>query len=144
MAKGNSMVTVLCKEADVDISPNPNPFNFWTAESEYIKKLESEYLFFSKLKESVNPIGQNSNESIYGLESEYISLFAIEYEYNLKLVRDMDLSPFFVQWRNFHDFAATVFSQVNQEICMSSYAWDIWQSYLFKEECSVQIDQYST
>ncbi len=23
--------------ADVDISPNPNPFNFWTAEYEYIK-----------------------------------------------------------------------------------------------------------
>ena len=24
--------------ADVDISPNPNTFNFWTSESEYIKK----------------------------------------------------------------------------------------------------------
>ena len=23
--------------ADVDISPNLNPFNFWTSESEYIK-----------------------------------------------------------------------------------------------------------
>ncbi len=32
--------------ADVDISPNPNPFNFWTAESEYIKKkLEYECIF---------------------------------------------------------------------------------------------------
>ena len=39
---------------DVNISPNPNTFNFWTAECEYIKKkLEYEYIFFPKLKESV-------------------------------------------------------------------------------------------
>ncbi len=31
-------------------------------------------------------------ESIYGLESEYISFFAMEYEYNYPW-RDMDLSP---------------------------------------------------
>ena len=31
-------------------------------------------------------------ESIYGLESKYISFFAIEYEYNYA-VRDMDISP---------------------------------------------------
>ncbi len=86
-----------------------------------LKKVESEYIFFPKLKESVNPIisrhknagiqlslrslssltlklhyhlswncdmlrihlfGQNPYESIYGLESEYISFFAIEYEYS--------------------------------------------------------------
>ena len=51
--------------------PNPNT----------LKKLESEYIF-----------GQNPYESIYGLESEYISFFAIEYEYNYPW-RDMDLSP---------------------------------------------------
>ena len=28
---------------------------------------------------------------------------------------------FLVQWRNFHDFAVTVFSWVNQEICISSF-----------------------
>ncbi len=32
--------------ANVDISTNPNPFNFLTAESEYIKKLEYEYIIF--------------------------------------------------------------------------------------------------
>ena len=36
--------------------------------------------------------GQNPYESIYGPESEYISFFAIEYEYNYPW-RDMDLSP---------------------------------------------------
>ncbi len=35
---------------------------------------------------------QNPYESIYGLESEYISFFVIEYEYNYSW-RDMDLSP---------------------------------------------------
>ena len=91
MSTKTSIITL----ADVDISPNPNTFNFWTPESEYIKKKqESEYIF-SKLKESLNPISsrhKNPHESIYGLESEYISFFAIEYEYNY-LVRDMDLSP---------------------------------------------------
>ena len=37
--------------------------------------------------------GQNPYESICGLESKYISFFAIEYEYPW---RDMDLSPFFL------------------------------------------------
>ena len=62
--------------AEVDISLNPNTLNFWTAEYEYIKKLEYKYIY----------------ESIYSLESEYISFFAIEYEYNYP-VRDMDLGP---------------------------------------------------
>ncbi len=39
-----------------------------------------------------NWFGQNPCESIHGLESEYISVFAIEYEYNYP-VRDMDHSP---------------------------------------------------
>ncbi len=88
--------------ADVDISPNPNTFNFWTSESEYIEKLGSEYIFFFKIegiRESwncdmlrIHLYGQNPYESIYGLESEYISFFAIEYEYNYPW-RDMDLSP---------------------------------------------------
>ncbi len=38
----------------------------------------------------MNP--KNPYESIYGLESEYISYLAIEYEYNYPW-RDMDLSP---------------------------------------------------
>ena len=87
--------------AHVNISPNPNIFNFWTSESEYIKKLESEYIFFKieGIRESwncdmmrIHLFGQNPYESIYGLESEYISFFAIECEYNYP-VRDMDLSP---------------------------------------------------
>ncbi len=42
--------------ADVDISPNPNSFNFWTFESEYVKITGIRiHFFFSKLKESVNP-----------------------------------------------------------------------------------------
>ncbi len=40
----------------------------------------------------IHLFGQNPYESIYGLESEYISFFAIEYEYNYPW-RDMDLSP---------------------------------------------------
>ena len=33
--------------ADVDISKNPNTFNFWASEYEYIKKkLEYEYILF--------------------------------------------------------------------------------------------------
>ncbi len=68
--------------ADVDISPNPDPFICWTSESEYIKKTRIRIHFF----------GQNPYESIYGLESEYILFFAIEYEYNYPW-RDMDLSP---------------------------------------------------
>ncbi len=40
----------------------------------------------------IHLFGQNPYESIYGLESEYISFFAIEYEYNSPW-RDMDLSP---------------------------------------------------
>ncbi len=32
--------------ADVDISPNPDPFNFWTSESEYIKKTGIRIHFF--------------------------------------------------------------------------------------------------
>ncbi len=55
--------------------PNPNT----------LKKLKSEYFFF--------------NESIYGLESEYISFFAIEYEYNYSW-RDMDLSPHTLSGQN--------------------------------------------
>ncbi len=70
--------------ADVDISPNPNPFNFWTAESEYIKKTGIRTHFFKI---------EGIHESIYGLESECISFFAIEYEYNYPW-RDMDLSPY--------------------------------------------------
>ncbi len=35
---------------DIDISPNPNPFNFWTAESEYIKKTEIRIHFFKIAK----------------------------------------------------------------------------------------------
>ncbi len=74
--------------ADVDISTNSNTFNFWIAEYEYINKLEYECIF-SKLKESLKSIvtcweylfDQNPYESIYGLESEYISFFAKEYEY---------------------------------------------------------------
>ena len=69
--------------ADVDISLNPNPFNVWTSEYEYIKKLESEYIFLYI---------EGIRESIYGLESEYISVFAIESEYNYPW-RDMDHSP---------------------------------------------------
>ncbi len=65
-----------------------------------LKKLESEYIFFNieGIRESnyfqtpIHLFGQNPNESIYGLESEYISFFAIEYEYNYPC-RDMDLSP---------------------------------------------------
>ena len=45
------------------VPPNPNT----------LKKLESEYIFFKI---------EGIHESIYGLESEYISFFAIEYEYN--------------------------------------------------------------
>ena len=39
--------------ADVHISPNPNPFDFWTSESEYIKENWNPNTFFSK---SMNPI----------------------------------------------------------------------------------------
>ncbi len=68
--------------------PNPNT----------LKKLESEYIFFKieGIRESnmlrIHLFGQNPYESIYGLESEYISFFAIEYECNYPW-RDMDLSP---------------------------------------------------
>ncbi len=40
----------------------------------------------------IHLFGQNTYESIYSLESEYISFCAIEYEYNYPW-RDMDLSP---------------------------------------------------
>ncbi len=43
----------------------------------------------------IHLFGQNPHESIYGLESEYISFFAIEYEYNYPW-RDMDLSPQYI------------------------------------------------
>ncbi len=49
--------------ADVDIFPNPNTFNFCTAEYEYIKKTEIRIHFFSKLKESVNPIMASKNKT---------------------------------------------------------------------------------
>ena len=83
--------------ADVDISPSPNTFNFLTAKYEYIKKLEYKYIFqnWRNLWIQLFPdtkFCQNPYESIYDLESEYISFFAIEYEYNY-LVRDMDLGP---------------------------------------------------
>ncbi len=80
--------------ADVDVSPNLNTFNFWTAEYEYIKKTGIRIHFFKieGIHESNYLFGQNPYESIYGLESEYASFFAIEYEYNYPL-RDMDLSP---------------------------------------------------
>ncbi len=70
--------------ADVDISPNPDPFNFWTSESEYIMiKNWNLNTFFFKIKGIREHLfGQNPYESIYGLESEYISFFAIVYEYN--------------------------------------------------------------
>ncbi len=38
----------------------------------------------------IHLFGRNPYESIYGLESEYISFFAIEYEYNYPW---RDLSP---------------------------------------------------
>ncbi len=71
--------------ADVDISPNPNPFNFWTSEYEYIKKTGIWIHFFQNRRNpwiQLGSVGQNPYESIYGLESEYISFFAIEYKYN--------------------------------------------------------------
>ncbi len=79
--------------ADVDISPNPNPFTFCTSESEYIKKTGIRIHFFQNRRNPwIQLFGQNPYESIYGLESEYNSFFAIEYEYNYPW-RDMDLSP---------------------------------------------------
>ncbi len=59
-----------------------------------LKILESEYIFFKieGIRESNYFFGQNPYEFIYGLESEYISFFVIEYEYNYPW-RDMDLSP---------------------------------------------------
>ncbi len=82
--------------ADVDISPNPNPFNFWTSESEYIKKTGIWiHLSWNCDMLRIHLFGQNPYESIYRLESEYISFFAIEYEYNYPW-RDMDLTPYFI------------------------------------------------
>ncbi len=43
MVFGTCFVVIL---ADVDISPNPDPFNFWTSESEYIKKTGIRIHFF--------------------------------------------------------------------------------------------------
>ena len=79
--------------ADADISPNPDPFNFWISESGYIKKTGIKIegileLFPDMLR--IHLFGQNPYEYIHGLESEYISFFAIEYNYPW---RDMDLSP---------------------------------------------------
>ena len=54
--------------ADVDISPNPNTFNFWTSESEYIKKTGIRIHFFQNWR---NPWIQY-----------ILFFFAIEYEYN--------------------------------------------------------------
>ncbi len=63
-----------------------------------LKKLESEYIFIkiegiceSNYFQS-QKFGQNPYESLSGLESDYISFFATEYEYNYPW-RDMDLSP---------------------------------------------------
>ena len=66
--------------ADVDISPNPNTFNFWTAESEYIKKKTGIRIHFFQSWRNlwIQLFGQNPYESIYGFESEYISFFAIQ------------------------------------------------------------------
>ncbi len=47
---------------------------------------------FKRHKNTVQLFGQNPYESIYGLESECISFFAIEYEYNYPM-GDMNLSP---------------------------------------------------
>ena len=83
--------------ANVDICTNPNPFNFLTVESKYIKKLEYQYIIFkiegihesnyfqAQKSENMIPVllrpepgtpqylfGQNPYGSIYGLESEYI------------------------------------------------------------------------
>ena len=63
-------LTIVQVLADVDISPNSNPFNVWIAKYEYIKKLEYEYIFYKV------------NESIYGLESEYISFFFLPWNTN--------------------------------------------------------------
>ncbi len=60
-------ITVL---ADVVISPNPNTFNFWPAKYEYIKKTGVRIHFFFKI-EGIRE--SNYYESIYDLESEYIS-----------------------------------------------------------------------
>ncbi len=47
--------------SDVDISPNPNPFNFWTVEYEHIKKIGIRLHFFSKLKKSVKFVALKPN-----------------------------------------------------------------------------------
>ncbi len=57
-----------------------------------LKKLEYEYIFFQNWRNLWIQFGQNPYESIYGLESEYISFFGTEYQYNYP-VRDMDLGP---------------------------------------------------
>ena len=77
--------------ADVDISPNPNTFNFWTAEYEYIKKTGIRIDFFFKI-EGIREFIWSESIWIHLSESEYISFFTIEYEYAYP-VRDMDLSP---------------------------------------------------
>ena len=40
------IATAILWLAYVDISPNPDPFNFWTSESEYIKKTGIRIHFF--------------------------------------------------------------------------------------------------
>ncbi len=76
-----------------DISKVPKVPDNWGLTT--LKKLKYEYIFFFKIEgihESncsrncdmlrIYLFGQNPYESIFGLDSEYISFFAIEYEYN--------------------------------------------------------------
>ena len=56
-------VTLLCL-ADVDISRNPNPFNFCTSESEYIKKTGIRIHFFFKI-EGIHELWHAENTIIW-------------------------------------------------------------------------------
>ncbi len=61
--------------ADADVSANPNTFNFWTAEYEYIKKNGIRIHFFKieGIHESnYFQTPYSSVPHIFGLESEYI------------------------------------------------------------------------
>ena len=67
---------------DVDISKNPNTFNFCDAECKYLKNWNRNKFFFKTEKTypfGQNPfMAQNMNTFIY----LFIFFFAIEYEYN--------------------------------------------------------------
>ncbi len=79
--------------AVVDVSSNPNPFNFWTAEYEYIKKTGIWMFYTQKLTTPILAL----KLSVSAIISPRWTATAIEYEYNYP-VRDMDLSPMFVQY----------------------------------------------